>query len=450
MFATDRAFKQGWVHPSKENYQPLAESIVAGCTNRRDRVRAIYAWICKNIEYDTTYTIYHADECYAERRGVCQAYCELFHYIAKCVGIRSRIISGISKSSKGKIGLGGHAWLYVDLEGWGMLLDPTWGAGHVEQGLFTRNSYIWSWYDVDPRLMVMSHLPEQAEDQFIASPISHEEFEAMIPASSEWATYRLDIERLFHLARRRRVELPELLGGDKPPIIELIDIPLHRHLNVGRSYSFRIKLVDTRYNIALINYRNIVPLEQWQDEGDGVYHIRYTLQGSPQLNIACNSGKDNRWSVVVSYHKPTTTEGDIEKVDNPLLSPEFRNVGNLQAEEWRAAGLAPEILARLIREQHIQTLPAISTNYGDMLRIVEIPMHYHLKRGESYTFKFYPNNDSKWAIIESGKRWHFITKASADGMLYIDISPSIVGPLYLMYNSQEQHYISCITYEVVT
>lgn len=455
MFTTDLPFEDDYVYPSKEDYSALAESIVSGRTNAQDKVRAIYAWLCKNIAYDTTYTIYHADKCYAARRGVCMAYSELFYYIAKCVGIKSRVIVGPSKDHKGVIDLRGHAWVYVYIDGKGMLLDPTWGAGSVTNGEFRHNKYIWSWYDVDPRLMIMTHFPKDERFQFLPSPITFEEFKMMIPASAEWAIHKFDINRLFPLARRGRLELPQVHGGTEGPIVELLEFPLHRNLIVGRSYTFRIKIVDRRYNLYLNNYRKTVELDQWQDEGDGVYYLRYTVKDRANVEIICRNINSNELHYILLYTDPDSLKEQLENdKDNPLRRSEFKHVGNLMYWEWSAAGISPESLAQIIREQRIEALPMFCSYTGEMLRIVDVPMRYKLKAGQSYTIRYYPSGNQEWALIEHGqegdssKIWHHVTERSSDGMLSITFTPTKIGALYLSFCDDGKVYHASLVYDI--
>lgn len=455
MFTTDHPFKEEYIYPSNEDYRALADSIVAGRTNQQDKVRAIYAWICKNIAYDTTYSIFHADRCYAERRGVCQAYSELFYHIAKCVGIKSTVVTGLSKDHNGKIDKRGHAWVYVYLDGKGMLLDPTWGAGSVNGDEFRRNRYIWSWYDVDPRLMVMSHLPHNPAYQFLNTPITQDEFERMIPASAEWAIYKFDIDRLFHLARRGKLELPQVHGGGEGPIIELLEFPLHSKLIVGRSYTFRVKVVDRRYSILLRNHRMTVDASQWQDEGDGIYYIRHTVRERADVEILCRNSNNDQLHYLLRYVDPDSPQERLRTdKSNPFNGNEFRSVQNLLYWEWDAAGIDPHTLAHHLREQHIEALPILCTGCGETLRIVDVPMHHKLKAGISYTFRFYSNGDYRWAFVEQGedndgsKIWHHVTERASDGMLSIALTPTKIGTMFLCFNDSGQQYRASLVYQI--
>ena len=77
------------ISASKYDYAPIAQQITDGEVTKYDKARSIYQWICKNISYDTTYQIYTADKCWELKRGVCQAYCELFYRLAEPLGINT-------------------------------------------------------------------------------------------------------------------------------------------------------------------------------------------------------------------------------------------------------------------------------------------------------------------------------------------------------------------------
>lgn len=135
--------------------------IVGAANTNENKARKIYDWICDNIQYDTSKQIYNADGCWEIRRGVCQAYCELFCHLAEKVGLTVEIITGKAKTSQGEIADEKHAWLFVYTGEYnGIFIDPTWGAGSVENGKFKKNSDTSTWFDVSPYWLVYSHFPD--------------------------------------------------------------------------------------------------------------------------------------------------------------------------------------------------------------------------------------------------------------------------------------------------
>lgn len=60
---------QTQLSPTRYDYSQVAQQITQGCTTDYDRAKAIYRWLCANISYDTSYSIYTADDCWDRKRG---------------------------------------------------------------------------------------------------------------------------------------------------------------------------------------------------------------------------------------------------------------------------------------------------------------------------------------------------------------------------------------------
>ena len=153
-------------------------TIIGEANSVEEKARAIYDWICDNISYDTTKQIHDAETCYRSRRGVCQAYCELFCYMAEAADITAEIITGITKDAEGKISDEKHSWIYVYTHEYdGMFIDPTWGAGSVIDGVkFIKNEDNSMWFDVSPYWMIFSHFPDQLYWAKLDITVSKEQF----------------------------------------------------------------------------------------------------------------------------------------------------------------------------------------------------------------------------------------------------------------------------------
>lgn len=51
---------KGYLSASHYNYRKLARRIVKGCRTDYQKIKAIYQWICSNIDNDMTYSIHTA------------------------------------------------------------------------------------------------------------------------------------------------------------------------------------------------------------------------------------------------------------------------------------------------------------------------------------------------------------------------------------------------------
>lgn len=152
-------------------------SIVRRCTGHDEKIRAIYRWITRNIAYDTDYSVYMADQCYLQGKGVCNAYTSLMMKMLDCAGIRSVKVNG-KVYRQGSDTLAGHSWIMIEkADGSFMLADPTWDAGYVnpKTGHFVQSPRL-EWYDCPPERMIRTHLPDNTRHQLLAEPVSEETF----------------------------------------------------------------------------------------------------------------------------------------------------------------------------------------------------------------------------------------------------------------------------------
>ena len=63
-------------------------------------------------------------------------------------------VNGITKDFDGNIS-DGHGWIFAyTKKNYGILLDPTWGAGSVNGNEFTKSNDCWMWFNVSPEWMM--------------------------------------------------------------------------------------------------------------------------------------------------------------------------------------------------------------------------------------------------------------------------------------------------------
>lgn len=157
----------------------LVASIVGSAVTIEEKAKALYDWICNNIAYDTTQQIFDAETCWRTKRGVCQAYCELFCHMAEAAGLVADIVTGKTKMPNGDIASDKHAWVFVYTHAYeGLFVDPTWGAGVVSDGKFIKNNDNSMWFNVSPYWMAFSHYPDQ-DYRTLDISITEAQFEAL-------------------------------------------------------------------------------------------------------------------------------------------------------------------------------------------------------------------------------------------------------------------------------
>ncbi|KAL4762485.1 uncharacterized protein BDW70DRAFT_28368 [Aspergillus foveolatus] len=127
----------------------LARELTAPFISATDKARAIFTWLHHNIDYDTV-SFYNnnvkpatPDSTLASGLAVCEGYAKLFATLATHAGLEAKVVSGHGKgygyaapapgAPLPPYSPSGHAWNVVRIDnGQWKLIDPCWGAGHVQ------------------------------------------------------------------------------------------------------------------------------------------------------------------------------------------------------------------------------------------------------------------------------------------------------------------------------
>ena len=298
------------VSPTKYNWTTVAEAITNGRKTKFEQAYAIYRWLCDNIAYDTTYSIYKADEAYLKRRGVCHAYCELFFRLGESIGLRVDIISGKSKDCFGNVSDSGHAWLLVYTDGnTGVLVDATWGAGSVNNGIFVHKSGDDSWFNVQPVWMIFTHFPNNEVYQFLTPKIDFRTFASMPGLYPELAQFGFrGNELLAKVVSGAAIDLPGCFPVD---FVTKFRIPPEGTLHVGQVYEFTLRF--NRPNRFAIIHGNQFYYD-WTVQGDLAF-ARFVPSSGGKLMIAYQAQPGtNKWIPIVEYKVAEPTAADFARL----------------------------------------------------------------------------------------------------------------------------------------
>ncbi|KAK6299123.1 hypothetical protein J4Q44_G00306330 [Coregonus suidteri] len=185
----------------------ITQTITEGAQNELEKLRAIWIWLCHNIEYDVSGYLGLTDKlCSPDRvietgRGVCCGYSSVCMQMCQEAGIECQEVSGHGKGIGYRQGQSYqntkslHMWNAVKLGGHWYLLDACWGAGRVDMD---NKAFIKRYDDfyflTDPEDFINSHCPDEQEWQLLDNPIPLEEFEKRVLKTSEF--YRLGLTLL--------------------------------------------------------------------------------------------------------------------------------------------------------------------------------------------------------------------------------------------------------------
>lgn len=434
------------VSETRYDWSGLAQSITQGKTANYDKAYAIYRWLCDNIAYDTSYSIYDADTAYEQKRGVCQAYSEMFYRLGEAVGLSVDIINGKSKDNDGKISDKGHAWVFVRTDGnAGILVDPTWGAGSVENGRFTRSENDDTWFHVDPAWMIFTHYPDDESYQLLDNHIDYTSFISIPPLHPSLGNFGFEAERMLASSLAgKSLDLPECYDQPK---IKIAKIPHDGTLRVGSAYDFQLK-PEADYEFVIINGKEYD--ESWR-RNNGYHLMKFVPGEAGKLVVGYrNRNSGGKWTHLVAYKVAKPTSGDIADLERiaPEKSPVLKNLKNYDVDHLRNRGVDIGELLAVVKRDKIKQLPIIY-GAGDY-KLDKVPLNGKLKVGESYRFAFSPYEEGDWVIIDNEKflreweqdphtrAWVTTIVPSAPGKVVLAFKPSAVT---------DNKYSYCMEYE---
>ena len=155
-------------------------------TTEAEKMTAIFCWLAHNIAYDVAKAAnlsgsktenYNKDQAIQHtlkvRTGVCQDYAELMEALCRQCGVKAYPIYGVARVLE-QVG-DAHAWIIAWIDQQWRIYDPTWGAGHVNDGVFIQQ-FNDEFYDMSPEDAVKSHLPLDPMWQLLSCPVSVEYF----------------------------------------------------------------------------------------------------------------------------------------------------------------------------------------------------------------------------------------------------------------------------------
>lgn len=277
------------------NYSEISARIVEGCSTPEEKAEKIYRYLTNTISYDTDYNIYNADECYRQKKGCCQAYCELFVKMGEAVGVNAIVVKGLAKQPDNTIPDEGHAWLLIeDNEGDYYFADPTWDAGSVKGNTFIREPRM-KWFRCNPEIAIASHYPDQSNHQLTQSKISKETFKRLPYLDMDMVKAGVNAKSILKRARKgQSVSLPDIYTYQS--CYRIKQMPLTRHLEKGKQYT--IEFVTTNpmraavYQDKKFSYVENKKLRQHK------LHLRPIRKG--KISVMLN-GKGNTYTQILEY-----------------------------------------------------------------------------------------------------------------------------------------------------
>ncbi|SET54852.1 Transglutaminase-like superfamily protein [Oceanobacillus limi] len=135
-----------------------AEEITAGIHGEREKAKAIYEFVAQHVAYDVEkaekdiFDIGDSALTTLESGiGICQDYAFLATALLRAIGMEAHYVEGYAGER--------HAWVEVKTDGKWIEMDPTWGAGYIQDGTFHFN-YNEDYFDPAPSFFAETHTRE--------------------------------------------------------------------------------------------------------------------------------------------------------------------------------------------------------------------------------------------------------------------------------------------------
>jgi hypothetical protein len=180
----------------------LARQLVATVSGEREKAQALYDWIARNIRYDIV--AYRSGNLpdpspelvLAQRMGVCEGYARLFLAMAEAVGLEAVMVPGYAKgfAPNQDQSRPDHAWNAVKIDGEWVLLDVTWGSGHIAADKSFQAEFEPFWFATPPEEFAVTHLPVEDRWQLLSSPVDTATFWARPSLGPTAFEYQLSLD----------------------------------------------------------------------------------------------------------------------------------------------------------------------------------------------------------------------------------------------------------------
>ena len=305
----------------------IAQFLTKNLNKPTDKTRAIYYWIASNIRYDLAMVKnpkpYHnaqelVDEVLVRRQGVCQNYAELFDACCKSVGLKSYVIVGYTRDSLGKVNPLGHAWNAIEIDNQYTLIDVTWAAGYVQNGVYVhrfRDLYFMQ----SPSDFNRTHIPFDPIWQFSTTPILHANFiKGDFSTSNQTLKYNykdslLAMGKMNSIEKRQHENIRILQGGISNKLIkDKLEINnqfiTNEQLNLEKE---KFNQASTLFSKGINDYNSYITLLN-QNKGD-------QSKMSTHLHLL-NSAQSQILTAVQSVENISNADKGLKQSSNEMIS----------------------------------------------------------------------------------------------------------------------------------
>ena len=238
-----------------------------------EKARMIYVWLAENINYDDhgynskQFGDNSAEGVIKNKLAVCEGFANLYVSLGEKLGLKIIKVTGLAKgydydgdSYDNVEDASNHAWNAINIDGVWKIFDATWGQGYAftnsKGKLVSKKEVGNEWFNIDPKISIFSHLPEESDKQFLSPTISFETFLEMpniVPTAFSSGWLNAD-ELLLKIKEKKVLDIPNHYSLSENILIKA---PTERLLKKGKPHAFMIE------SIELENVFLVVDEEEW-------------------------------------------------------------------------------------------------------------------------------------------------------------------------------------------
>lgn len=214
--------------PAVEQSVPaLAAYLSRAGSDDLSRARALFRWVAGHITYDVQGLRdgrpgdVSPDAVLHRGRSVCEGFARLTQALGTAMGLDVEVVSGWSKgygytAGQEFSGPANHAWNVVKIGGQWRLMDPTWGAGYLDESVRFVRRFQEHYFLTKPEEFVIDHLPEDPRWQLLDRPLTPAQYADLVFLRPTFFDAGLRIGNHAHLDIAAGSSVTVTLGVSRP------------------------------------------------------------------------------------------------------------------------------------------------------------------------------------------------------------------------------------------
>jgi len=262
-----------------DNLPLLAHNLTIDLPTDVEKFRAIYTWVCNNIEGDPKQDnevikkreAYKNDsvaflkwnkefkkiafeKLFKQKKTMCTGYAYLIKELSFLVDIECEIVDGYGRTTTTNVDnldLTNHSWNAVKLDNKWYLADATWSSGYFDDYNVFINDYNDGYFLTDPILFTKSHYPLE-EKWLLNDSLENTKFTKSPMVYGE--TYRRKITPIspnkMHLSSKKNAEIKFSFKSFKS--IDLNKVTLMQYMGIKEKL---FKIYDLKNENGLITFK---------------------------------------------------------------------------------------------------------------------------------------------------------------------------------------------------